>query len=76
MNCYDAEAWGGGKDTLYLDGNGDNCVEMYTHLQIYQFHWYSGYIVLLIAYINKLILILKIQQVKLFFSQNTHMNTF
>lgn len=50
MNCDDAEALGGGKDALYLDGNDDNSVEMNTHLQIYQFHWYSGYIVLLIAY--------------------------
>lgn len=46
MNCNDSEALGGGKDTLYLDGNGDNSVEMDTHLQIYQFHWHSGYIVL------------------------------
>lgn len=46
MNCDDAEALGGGKDALYLDGNGDNSVEMDTHLQIYQRNWNSSYIVL------------------------------
>ena len=68
MNCDDTEALGGDKDTLYLDGNGDNSVEMDTHLQITSFTGNSGYIVF--------ILILKIQQVNLFFSQNSHMNTF
>lgn len=52
MNCNDSEALGGGKDTLYLDGNGDNSVEMDTHLQIYQFlaQWLHCTICKLIAH--------------------------